>query len=216
MTAPTVQNTPQGSSAIPSVPLTSEQKGKSKYLKPVLIGLGILFLVVISEASYLIVFHGYGKDLFSKTTTLAPTPTPTVPTLEEIEYSLPNEGVNIDKAKEFINILERSQPKWEAIELANLSLVLKGKVVFCSWVTKEDGAEIYSIDIESESGKLVNIALTRAEVEQSLTLIYSHDIVKEGVFDEQIKVGENIRIRLIFNALDTSPDTKVILEITRD
>lgn len=215
----------------PSAPTASQTVtttgGNNKFLKIVLIVLGVVLLIVISEVGYLI-FTNRDISLFKFGQTavqkeqerpiINATPPPlTFPPLSKNETG--EVVVDSDKARVFAGTLDHleSKNKLESSDIATINYEFSGVVIASVFEEKEIGGTtyIYRLSIKRQNGSEMDLWLSDVEV-STIQISLSADGANRGrVSITDIKPGDYVVIKTIINLLDTSPHSKVILEVQR-
>lgn len=202
-----VQHPNELSQAIPS-----GKGGGGKYQKVVLIILGFVLLLLVSEGVY----------FFSTKQDLVKNPNPTLPPITESPIPAPaNEGakvINLRKLDSLEETLKAFEIYSQFVENAYANITVSGKVVE---VFKDD--EIvdgiphnYFIAIKTQSDQILYLRFRNDEIENAeLFLLDSVGGASRNIGFEVIQVGDSIAIHNTFNFLDSSANTDLTLEITR-
>jgi hypothetical protein len=206
--------------------ITTASGGNNKFFKIALILLAIVMLIIISEVGYFI-FAKRGDSLFkpkevgvqeTQKRSFNITPPPTLPPLPEEEVK--SITVNSDKARVFADALDNleSKNKLEPSDVAIINYEFSGTVVFSGFDKKEiDGVNyVYRLLIKRQTGSEMTFRLSDEEVINSQISLFVDGADKGQVSITDIKPGDYVVIKTIINLLDTSPHSKVILEVRRE
>ena len=177
-----------------------------------LIVLGIVFLIVVAELTYLA--FSQNISIFSKA---SPTPTPaseteerSVTKQEEVTYT---GGIYVSKVQEFLTIADVLAPKKEFIYDSTITLTVHGIIEQIEKDVTLDGKTYAYILRLMNSGKNMDYLISQGELDK-LTVVLNEGERREGTIAD-IAVGDDVLIHLTKNLLDSSPDSTIILEVVK-
>jgi cytochrome c-type biogenesis protein CcmE len=192
-------------------PVVSSLGGGVNLTRWSLIVLGIVFLIVVAELTYL----GFSQNIsiFSKA---SPTPTPASETEEksvtkqkEVTYT---GGINVSKVQEFLYIADVLAPKKEFVYDSTITLTLHGIIEQIEKDVTFDG-KTYAYKLRlMNSGKNMDYFISQGELDK-LTVVLNEGERREGTIAD-IAVGKDVLIHLTKNLIDSS-DSTIILEVVR-
>ncbi|TEU02639.1 hypothetical protein E3I18_00620 [Candidatus Woesebacteria bacterium] len=211
----------------PSAPTVSQTVtttgGNNKIRKVALIVLTIVFLVIISEAGYL-VFSKEG-GLFSRKTEEAQTEqrpsvliTPTAPPPSLPKEEIKSITIDSEKARRLADMLDRFETsnKLDLFEEAITSFTITGAVIGARFEKKEvEGIEfVYLLQVQGQTGSTATYWFTDQEIlNAQVSLSTGTGTSKISITD--IGPGDNITLKETANLLDSSPHSSLILEVRR-
>lgn len=199
-------------------PVVSTPGGGPNLTRWGLIVLGIFFLIVVGELTYLAFSQKSPAPIFKKEAVVSPSPSPVAETEERtiVQEQEPQYkgSINADKIVDFLRIADILAPKKEFVSASTITLTVRGVVeeAFQGEVISEGRPYVYRLRL-ANSGKNLTYLLSQGEM-AGLTVILGGGDRKEGTISD-VAVGDDVIIYQTTNLLDSSPDAKIILEVTK-
>jgi hypothetical protein len=195
--------------------ITSKSGGDNKFTKIALIALAVVFLIILSEAAYLI-FAKRGDSIFNvdKTTvqeenersTTTSQPQPTAPPTQEKQKK--DFVVDTNKARVFADMLDSlvASGKIENLDIATINYESEKEIGGINYA--------YYLVLDKQNGTEITYSLTDEEV-ISAQILLSSNSEESNIPITDIKPGDIVTIKIVTNLLDESPHGNVVLEVTR-
>jgi hypothetical protein len=190
----------------------------TKLLKVAVIGLVVTLIIILSEVGYL-VFSGYGRTYFqlkseSQNETAVPASSPTPVPTPSVEFVLPEEIIQSNKVDGFLYILEGLESKETFIKAATINSAYGGVVTSTSQGEVEGVGFRYIIDAKNDLEQTIRFRFSKEEIDSAEIYLVSNNNEKISFGD--IKPDDNLTVKVVSDLLDSSPDSKLSLEIERD
>jgi len=202
--------------APPPVQKMEPVKQKNKILKIGIIGLVIILIIILSEVGYL-VFNGYGRTYFQLKSqsqeeianSPTPSPIPNSPTSPTFTLSK-DSNFQQNKLNDFLFMINGLSSKESFIQTVVINTSFKAIVVSTS---REENSAKYTINAKNDSGQTIEFKFSSQEMDSAKIYLTSNST--ENISFDDIKEGDILTVKVASDLLDSSPDSKLILEIER-
>ena len=196
----------------PATPQSAVQTPRgSKLAKLALIVLGIIILVVLSEAGYYFYTQKAGAP--------SPIPTPTPAPVGERTLTTGEPGqkaLRYEKALSFTDGLEALVPKSSFFLSSTITSVTYGEVVNSVFEDNALGGVkyVYRLTRTNESGDFLNFWLTQDEVSR-IKVILRNGETETPMELQDIRAGDSVLVRQEINLLADAKEDTITFEVTR-
>jgi len=217
MSAAMPEKSTQPSQQPSPIQTTTPVQKSSKLLKIAVIGLVIMLIIILSEVGYLI-FSGYGRTYFqlkseSQNETAVPTSSPMPIPTPSVEFTLPEKGIQSNKTDNFLSILGFLESKEEFIEAVTINSTYSGIVTSTSQEDTSIPDFPYIINAKNDLEQTIRFRFSSQEVDSAEIYLVSNN--NEEISFSDIKPDDNLTVKVISDLLDSSSDSKLLLEIER-
>ena len=197
------------------MPNTVPAQKDSKYLKASVVVLGFIAIVFMSKLVYSILKSGDARHVFQ-----IPSPAPVFFERDQIanEPGIISRGIpkefNLTKAKNIIETLKSASKRSELFQKASFEIVYSGTVTTAHSINENlDGVkDVYLIGLTEREEKTIELKIKQAEYLMTQTLFVTPQEQTLGRL-ENIRPGDFVTVKEIYDILDTSSYRRLILEV---
>ena len=202
-------------SAQPQVVVSGGSGNKLAKIAPII--LGLVILIVLSELAFL----WFTQRAKPKLEESGITEIPIVNNLlsETPQPEIIGASLYPEKAFVFADLVQsfKDLEKEEFLQSAGASLSVRGNVLEAGVEEREFDGGVYRYKIKIENStkdKTLSFPFTNREIEEATIIFVSGDKAGQKLKIEDIKPGYFVSVKIVFDLLDSTTDSKVFLEVS--